>query len=115
MRALSRRTFARLVAGVGGTGRIAAVCASSPTGSQPTASGPPPSATVGVGFVLSHEQFTTAELIDQAQRAEDAGFQYLGPAIISSLGKTTRPTRCFHGSLWQWSAGEPVGSPTGPA
>src|SRR4051794_34970439 len=80
MRALSPRTFARLVAGVGvvgGTGGIAAACASSPTGSQPTASGPPPSATVGVGFVLSHEQFTTAELIDQAQRAEDAGFQYL--------------------------------------
>ncbi|MEN3317071.1 MAG: F420-dependent hydroxymycolic acid dehydrogenase [Mycobacterium sp.] len=62
---------------VGGTAGIAAACASSPTGSQPTASGPPPSATVGVGFVLSHEQFTTAELIDQAQRAEDAGFQYL--------------------------------------
>lgn len=30
-----------------------------------------------VGFVLSHETFTTPELVDQAQAAEEAGFQYL--------------------------------------
>jgi TAT-translocated FGD2 family F420-dependent dehydrogenase len=30
-----------------------------------------------VGYVLSHEQFTTPELVDQAQAAEQAGFQYL--------------------------------------
>jgi TAT-translocated FGD2 family F420-dependent dehydrogenase len=29
-----------------------------------------------VGYVLSHEQFTTAQLVDQAQAAEQAGFQY---------------------------------------
>ena len=30
-----------------------------------------------MGFVLSHEQFPTAQLVDQAQAAEQAGFRYL--------------------------------------
>jgi TAT-translocated FGD2 family F420-dependent dehydrogenase len=30
-----------------------------------------------VGFVLGHEQFTTAQLVDQAEAAERAGFRYL--------------------------------------
>lgn len=39
-------------------------------------SSPPPSGP-GVGFVLSHEQFSTAQLVDQAQAAEQAGFRCL--------------------------------------
>ncbi|GFG74412.1 F420-dependent hydroxymycolic acid dehydrogenase [Mycobacterium botniense] len=30
-----------------------------------------------MGFVLSHEQFPTAQLLDQARQAEQAGFRYL--------------------------------------
>ncbi len=39
--------------------------------------GPPPPSGPGMGFVLSHEQFPTAQLVDQAQAAEQAGFRYL--------------------------------------
>lgn len=56
---------------VGGCGHPQRVSPSVITG-PPT----PPTAR-GVGYVLSHEQFTTAELLDQAQAAEQAGFQYL--------------------------------------
>ncbi len=51
---------------------VAAACTSKPKGA-PAA---PPSGP-GIGFVLSHEQFTTAQLVDQAQAAEQAGFRYL--------------------------------------
>ncbi|OHV05653.1 F420-dependent hydroxymycolic acid dehydrogenase [Mycobacterium talmoniae] len=64
--ALSRRTFGRLAAGVG---VLAAACARRPT--QSPTPGP------GVGFVLSHEQFTTAQLVEQAVAAEQAGFQHV--------------------------------------
>lgn len=40
-------------------------------------SGPPPSPGKAVGFVLSHEQFRTDQLVAQAQAAEHAGFQHL--------------------------------------
>ena len=40
-------------------------------------SGPPPQPGPGVGFVLSHEQCTTEQLVRQAQAAEQAGFKYL--------------------------------------
>lgn len=74
MRGMSRRTFALLAAGISATG-LAAACGSKPE-STPT-NPPPPPPGPGVGFVLSHEQFTTAQLVDQAQAAEQAGFRYL--------------------------------------
>lgn len=69
MSGISRRTFGQLAAAAGAVGAagLAAACASK----QPAASRP------AVGFVLSHEQFTTAQLVDQAQAAERAGFRYL--------------------------------------
>lgn len=68
---MSRRTFGLLAAGAAG---VAAACGSKPS-SAPTA--PPPPSGPAVGFVLSHEQFPTAQLVDQAQAAEQAGFRYL--------------------------------------
>lgn len=53
---------------------LAAACAAQPE-KAPTA--PPPDSGPGVGFVLSHEQFGTADLVEQAQAAERAGFRYL--------------------------------------
>jgi F420-dependent hydroxymycolic acid dehydrogenase len=56
---------------------LAAACSTKPV-SPPTApAGPTPSTGPGVGLVLGHEQFTTAQLVDQAQAAEQAGFRYL--------------------------------------
>src|SRR6201996_1001192 len=77
MTGLSRRSFGQLAAAAGaiGTAGVAA-CAAKPSGSPPTSSGPPPSGP-GVGLVLGHEQFTTAQLVDQAEAAERAGFGYL--------------------------------------
>ncbi len=37
----------------------------------------PPPITKGVGIVLSHEQFRTDQLVEQARAAERAGFQYV--------------------------------------
>jgi TAT-translocated FGD2 family F420-dependent dehydrogenase len=72
MEAISRRALGRVGAGLG-AGTLMAACGSKPANSPPS---PPPSGP-GVGFVLSHEQFTTPQLVDQAQAAEQAGFQYL--------------------------------------
>jgi F420-dependent hydroxymycolic acid dehydrogenase len=80
---MSRRSFAQLAAGlsvVSSTGVVnglATACSSKhgPAPSKPAA--PPPPSGPAVGFVLSHEQFTTAQLVDQAQKAEQAGFRYL--------------------------------------
>ena len=48
------------------------------TGSERGApANPPPAQGRGVGFVLSHEQFHTDQLVSQAQAAEKAGFQYV--------------------------------------
>jgi len=44
---------------------------------QPSPAAPPPPSGAGVGYVLSHEQFTTAQLLDQAAAAEEAGFAYV--------------------------------------
>ncbi len=58
-----------------GAAGLAAACGSRRPGNSPTA--PPASSGPGVGLVLGHEQFTTAQLVDQAQSAERAGFRYL--------------------------------------
>ena len=80
MRGISRRSFGQLAAAataVGAAG-FAAACGSRQPASSPSTSAAPPSPSgPGVGFVLSHEQFTTAQLVDQAQAAERAGFRYL--------------------------------------
>ncbi|ORW01382.1 F420-dependent hydroxymycolic acid dehydrogenase [Mycobacterium kyorinense] len=73
MRGISRRSFGLIAAGLSATG-LAAACSSKP---QTTPTLPPPPSGPGVGFVLSHEQFPTAQLVDQAQTAEQAGFRYL--------------------------------------
>ena len=82
MRGMSRRSFGLLSAGLGATG-LAAACGPGPTNPTSTPkpssapnTAPPPSGPA-VGFVLSHEQFPTAQLVDQAQAAERAGFRYL--------------------------------------
>jgi F420-dependent hydroxymycolic acid dehydrogenase len=56
---------------------LASACGAKPASSPSAPSGPPPSSGPGVGYVLGHEQFTTAQLVDQAQAAEQAGFRYL--------------------------------------
>jgi F420-dependent hydroxymycolic acid dehydrogenase len=79
MSGISRREFGRLTAGLGlaGASGAASGCGSRPAGSPSAPSSPPPPSTPGVGFVLSHEQFRTEELVHQAQAAEQAGFGYL--------------------------------------
>jgi F420-dependent hydroxymycolic acid dehydrogenase len=65
---------------VGATGAatgLAAGCGSQPAKSPSTPASPAPPTGPGVGFVLSDEQFTTAQLLDQAQAAEQAGFRFL--------------------------------------
>ncbi|UMB70392.1 F420-dependent hydroxymycolic acid dehydrogenase [Mycobacterium paraterrae] len=69
MKGLSRRSFGLLAAGASAAG-IASACTSK-------REGPPPPTGPAVGYVLSHEQFTTTQLVDQAQAAERAGFRYL--------------------------------------
>jgi TAT-translocated FGD2 family F420-dependent dehydrogenase len=79
MTSMSRRAFGRLTAGLGmvsASGVVAACGKTSSTRSSLPASPSPPSGP-GVGLVLSHEQFPTPELLDQAQAAEQAGFRYL--------------------------------------
>ncbi|MBV9720607.1 MAG: LLM class flavin-dependent oxidoreductase, partial [Mycobacterium sp.] len=80
MKGISRRSFGQLVTGasvVGAAGLAAACGTRQPAGSPSTPAAPPPPSGPAVGFVLSHEQFTTAQLVDQAQAAEQAGFRYL--------------------------------------
>jgi F420-dependent hydroxymycolic acid dehydrogenase len=74
---MSRRSFGQLAAGAGVAGAtgLAAACGSRQPAGSPTA--PPASSGRSVGYVLSHEQFTTAQLVDQAQAAEEAGFRHL--------------------------------------
>jgi F420-dependent hydroxymycolic acid dehydrogenase len=57
-----------------GAAGLAGGCGSKRPANSPPA---PPSSGPGVGFVLSHEQFTTAQLVGQAEAAEGAGFRYL--------------------------------------
>jgi TAT-translocated FGD2 family F420-dependent dehydrogenase len=75
MKELSRRSFGLAAAGTL-TAAGAVACVAKPA-SPPTPAAPPPSPRAGIGFVLSHEDFTTAELLDQAHAAEQAGFRYL--------------------------------------
>src|SRR5581483_10100651 len=77
MRGISRRSFGQLAAGASmvGAAGLTAACGSRQQAGPPSA--PPPPSGPGVGFVLSHEQFTTAQLVDQAHAAEQAGFRYL--------------------------------------
>ena len=79
MRGMSRRSFGRLAAGLStvSAAGLAAACGPKPAKSPSSPAGPPPPSGPGVGFVLSHEQFPTAQLVDQAQAAEQAGFRYL--------------------------------------
>jgi TAT-translocated FGD2 family F420-dependent dehydrogenase len=61
-----------------GAAGLAAACGSKQSANPPsTPAAPPASSGPGVGFVLSHEQFTTAQLVDQALAAEQAGFRCL--------------------------------------
>jgi F420-dependent hydroxymycolic acid dehydrogenase len=60
-----------------GAAALAAACGTRQPAGSPSTSAAAPSSGPGVGFVLSHEQFTTAQLVDQAQSAEQAGFRYL--------------------------------------
>ena len=74
--ALSRRNVGALGAlAVGGAVTGLTAACSSPAPSSPA--GVPARAKVKVGFVLSHEQFPTLELVDFAAVAEQAGFGYL--------------------------------------
>ena len=59
-----------------GVAGLASACGPKPATAPSKPAAPPPSRTA-VGYVLSHEQFTTAQLVDQAQAAEQAGFGYL--------------------------------------
>jgi TAT-translocated FGD2 family F420-dependent dehydrogenase len=67
-----------MAAGVGvlSTGGLAGGCRS-PGSDHVTPASPAPQSGKGVGFVLSHEQFRTDQLVTQAQAAEQAGFQYV--------------------------------------
>jgi TAT-translocated FGD2 family F420-dependent dehydrogenase len=77
---ISRRRLAGLgaVALGGVTAGLAAACGP-PTPSTGPAPSPPPGAAGSkrVGFVLSHEQFATPQLVEFAAEAEQAGFGYL--------------------------------------
>src|ERR1700742_962414 len=75
MRGISRRSFGQLAAAAGAAG--VAASAAKPAGSPPTSASPPPSGR-DVGFVLGHEQFTTAQLVDQGEAGGGAGFRYSG-------------------------------------
>lgn len=72
----SRRAFGRLATGAGvvGAGALAGGCDLKQRGAPGS---PPRPAAKGVGITLSHEQFRTNRLVEQAQAAEKAGFQYV--------------------------------------
>ncbi len=78
MTGISRRAFGQITAGIGmlGAGGLSGGC-STPGAHHATPSSPAPSSGKGVGFILSHEQFRTDQLVAQAQAAEKAGFQYV--------------------------------------
>jgi F420-dependent hydroxymycolic acid dehydrogenase len=78
MRGISRRSFGRLAAAAGAaTAGGVAACGAKPAGSPSAPAAPPPPSGPVLGLVLGHEQFTAAQLIDQAHAAEQAGFRYL--------------------------------------
>jgi F420-dependent hydroxymycolic acid dehydrogenase len=77
MNGISRRSFGLAAAAGTVTAAGVAACVAKPVGPVKTPGAPPPPAGPGIGLVLSHEDFTTAELLDQADAAEQAGFHYL--------------------------------------
>jgi TAT-translocated FGD2 family F420-dependent dehydrogenase len=78
MTVISRRAFGQMTAGVGilSAGGLSGGCDTSDA-PRATPTTPPPVSAKGVGFILSHEQFRTDQLVAQAQAAEKAGFQYV--------------------------------------
>jgi F420-dependent hydroxymycolic acid dehydrogenase len=75
---LSRRRFGALGAlAVGGAAAGLAVTAACSSPEPSPRSSNPPAGQARVGFVLSHEQFRTSELVEQAAAAEQAGFSYV--------------------------------------
>ena len=64
----------------------------------------------GVGLVLSHEQFTTPELLDQAQAAEQAGFRYLWASDHLQPWQDNQGHSMFPWLTLALWASEPVGS-----
>ncbi|MDP7723028.1 F420-dependent hydroxymycolic acid dehydrogenase [Mycobacterium sp. TY814] len=70
MTGISRRAMAQLAAGMG----VAAAAGLSGCQSRQAPGSAQPR---DVGFVLSHEQFRTDQLVSQAQAAENAGFTYV--------------------------------------
>jgi TAT-translocated FGD2 family F420-dependent dehydrogenase len=77
MTELSRRSFGLSAAAAGVVTAAGLAACAKPSGPQPPPSTPAPPSGPRVGFVLSHESFPTAQLLDQAQAAEHAGFGYL--------------------------------------
>src|ERR1700758_4716062 len=77
MTGISRRTLGRMAAGAGmlGTTGLSGGWGNPGPDHVNPATAPPPGK--GVGFVLSHEQFRTDQLVAQARAAEAAGFQYV--------------------------------------
>lgn len=67
--------MAQLAAWVGVAAATGLSGCQSRSGNAPASPSQP--AGMGVGFVLSHEQFRTDQLVAQAQAAEKAGFQYV--------------------------------------
>lgn len=78
---ISRRHFGVLattgLAGVAAAAACGSANASSTTASMTAGATGPPGMGPGIGMVLSHEQFPTAQLVSQAQRAEQSGFRYV--------------------------------------
>src|ERR1700739_757810 len=77
MRGMWRRACGRVEPGRGVFAAAAASVGGRPQPAPAPPSAPPPPSRAGVGYVLSHEQFTTAQLLDQAAAAEQAGFAYV--------------------------------------
>jgi F420-dependent hydroxymycolic acid dehydrogenase len=67
---ISRRQFGRWAAVAGLAGTAATGCSAATSGGSPNSAAP-------VGFVLSHEQFPTPDLLSLAEQAEQAGFGYV--------------------------------------
>ncbi len=87
---LSRRQFgARGMLALGGAAAgltVTAACSSPAPTPQP---GSPASRKSRLGFVLSHERYSTTQLVEFAAAAEQAGSAMYGPVTTCSPGSTT--------------------------
>ena len=99
---------------VSASGVVAACGKTLSTASSVPAGRPRPSG-AGVGPVLSHEQFTTPELRDQAQAAEQAGFRYLSDSDHLQPWQDNQGHAMFPWLTLALWASEPVGSSLAPA